>query len=274
MLRIKRRKKEPPKPRFIKYSINPKDLSDRSLCRSDISKVTIDCCYQLSKSKWGFLGDQPAGLMYLNLIFQQPEGCRLDSAKITLTFQEDTDPNQTGAGALSLSPEVMYFGPENLEGPKKERNVTANLQATPSVTFPGGGFGGVGGGKSTEITDSRWWKLRGNKSCIPDGDIYTQVSWQLEENKLECQASHGDQFYAGVCFLHHEAVFNLNVEISGKLRRSLENLKYNTFKDPTRNNTRIEPMKDVAVFHDSLKSEAQSLQEEMEKLNHKPDVGG
>lgn len=276
---VMQRKRKKTKPRFIKYTIDAKDVQDQSLCRYDIGKATIECCYQLSKSKWGFLGGQPACLMYLQLIFVQPKNCRLDNATITLTFRGVTDSTTGKTKGPFPSPRVTdYFGPKKVDGDKVERRVFGNWQFLPNLMFPGGALSGVGGGRSTVITDSRTWKLRGHRLSVKDGEEesyeYRQVQWHLEENEFEHQSSHGDEFYGGVVFEHHEAIFNLDIQIEGKLRKSTQRLLYKSLKDSGRGNIIIEPMKGAEVSHDSLKSLAESLDKDMTNLNRSPIISG
>lgn len=54
-------------------------------------KVNVDCRFLFSKSQWGVLhpAENPAGIIYLDLTFNQPSDHRLKSATVIVTLDED-----------------------------------------------------------------------------------------------------------------------------------------------------------------------------------------
>lgn len=66
-------------------SFEPFDLLPiASLNYRELGKVKVDCQFRQSKSLWGVLGEEesPAGIIYLDLKFDQPKSCRLSSATV------------------------------------------------------------------------------------------------------------------------------------------------------------------------------------------------
>jgi hypothetical protein len=58
-----------------------------------VGKINIDCQFLFKQTQWGVLGDDkcPTGILYLNLNFSPPQGCKLKSAAVTVTL-DDEDP--------------------------------------------------------------------------------------------------------------------------------------------------------------------------------------
>jgi hypothetical protein len=55
-----------------------------------VGKVLIDCKFRLAESQWGTLGtsNAPAGVIYIDLSFNQTKGHKLASASVQISLQE------------------------------------------------------------------------------------------------------------------------------------------------------------------------------------------
>ncbi|KAK3360379.1 hypothetical protein B0T25DRAFT_565281 [Lasiosphaeria hispida] len=95
-----------------------------------VGKIAIDCQFSFGQSHWGVLrvGDRelPAGILYLNLNFGPPHGCRLKSATVTVTLDDEDPclkPFATAGGKTSASnchvQITDWYGPKQLVGEEK-----------------------------------------------------------------------------------------------------------------------------------------------------------
>lgn len=58
-----------------------------------IGKVDVDCKYSWSDAQWGTLGIEkknPAGIVYMDVTFKQPQGYWLKTASVFITLSEGT----------------------------------------------------------------------------------------------------------------------------------------------------------------------------------------
>ena len=232
---------------FTRYTSSYTDISSLSLGCRDIGNVKIDCCFLGSKSVWGELSDQAASLMYIDLTFHQPQDCKLVNATITLTMEYE---KSSRPSPHCLGPRVTdFFGPKEVNGEKHEQHITKKFQFKPNIGAMGATFGGIGGDRTSEYSSSSRWKFRGQRWPVnnkePSRDdrtgAYRQVEWVLEESSLNDQAFHSGQMHTALVIEHDQLPFNMEVQIKGKLRRSLKKLKFPPSIFPAKKMTSISP---------------------------------
>ncbi|KAL1970659.1 hypothetical protein VTN77DRAFT_4303 [Rasamsonia byssochlamydoides] len=200
--------------------------SSASLAHHKIGSVRVDCCFLLSKTRWDRLDEKNAGLIYLDLTFHQPEGCKLASATITLSFfpftpQGDVDPG------LEIT---EYFGPQMLSGEMKEDSVSRKFVFQPQVGAMGFSTGGIGLESGKESTTASRWVFEG-KRLPADEEVttvkssrYRRLIWHFEENRLEQQPVHNHTFHTGLVFEHEAKPFLLELELSQGKSESLKDI--------------------------------------------------
>ncbi|KAK6597151.1 hypothetical protein H4I95_09422 [Botrytis cinerea] len=101
-------------------------LSNVCLKYQKVGKVGVTCQFRLSKSKWGVLGEaqNPAGVIYMSLGFDQPNDCRLSSAIVSITLEdsEPTEATERRSIQKSVSDRLHItdqYGPKQLFGPER-----------------------------------------------------------------------------------------------------------------------------------------------------------
>lgn len=211
---------------------NPPD--NLSLHNRNVGKVKVDCKFQLSRSKWGVLGDaeNPAGIIYMSLGFHQTGDCRLSQATVSITFKEYKGGNKNNESFSSYLHITDRFGPKELLGQERKVAVKKNVHFTPNITALGNGGGGVGFDSAKEIEYVRRWKFIGqlipadhpNQKSHKTG-VYRTLKWDLTESDFEIQATHGDIFHTAFAFEHTGDKFYMEVEIEGKLKSPKDRIR-------------------------------------------------
>jgi hypothetical protein len=231
-------------------SFEPLDLLPiASLNYREIGKVKVDCQFRQSKSLWGVLGEdeQPAGILYIDLKFDQPKSCRLSSATVVVTLEEvdisedsdDDDDESTGAKFSSNLVQVLdRYGPKQLSGEQKTMPVKKTYHDTPHLDILGNGGGGLGVDIEKTRTYASRWTFRGDLLPGKDkrrkgarGTVYKSIKWELSENDIDTQTVHSNVIRTGFAFQHEAQPCYLRVEIEGKLQRTRDRIK-NKFKFP------------------------------------------
>ncbi|CAJ2506023.1 Uu.00g001530.m01.CDS01 [Anthostomella pinea] len=83
------------KRKYEKYDLERFDhfpSTQASVGGGTVGKVQVDCRFLFKKSRWGVLGEpsSPAGIIYMDLNFSQPKDCRLKSATVTVTLNDES----------------------------------------------------------------------------------------------------------------------------------------------------------------------------------------
>lgn len=234
-------------------SYEPFDLLPiASLNYRELGKVKVDCQFRQSKSLWGVLGEDedPAGILYIDLKFDQPRDCRLSSATVVVTLEEEdssddpeTDPvptrtrARTSAGS-SVVQVLDRYGPKQLTGEQKSIPVKKTYHGTPHVDVLGNGVGGLGIDIEKTRTYSSRWTFRGDLMPGKDrrrkgarGTVYKSIKWELSENDIETQTVHTNVIHTGFAFQHEGKPCYMRVDIDGKLLRTKDRIK-KKFKFP------------------------------------------
>lgn len=202
-----------------------------------IGKVGVDCRFLFRKSQWGTLGpaENAAGIIYMELDFDQPPDCTLESATIQLTLDEDDqglDTYRVDTLPPSECPVLItdYYGPGQIVGTSKKVLVRKALKIEPSVNVAGNGgsLGGITTQKAFEH-ESRW-TFRSHR--VPEERSsgkkwgHRILKWEMTENDIE-KSTHSNKVYTAFAYEHSGQPFLMKIEISGKLRKRSDRLKAN-----------------------------------------------
>ncbi|KAK1778256.1 hypothetical protein QBC45DRAFT_414441 [Copromyces sp. CBS 386.78] len=201
---------------------------------SKIGKVEVDCRFLCSRSRWGKMSKggpgspqpsdtYPAGILYLDLAFRQPAGCRLQSAKIGVTLGRDDDALQKNEPAVFMT---GHYGPGQLSGPKQTRQTRQLDELRPTIGI-GNLFeiGGVGRQKEKLQTVADSWRFSGHLRSVDGSPNYNRLEWVLDESFLEERPTHGPIFHTAFAIRHNARAFNLTVEVTGTLARKRDKIK-------------------------------------------------
>lgn len=253
-----------------------------SIGSKSIGTINIDCQLLFNQSQWGVLGDDkfPAGIMYLNLNFGPPQGCRVKSATVTITLDEEaTCLERYRNGRIfheSGCPVHMadLYGPRGLAGQKKTAYISRTFKATPEANVLGNGGGGVGFDSKKTFTHSCRWSFNGQLLRGPgkrNRALYKSLRWDLNENELESQSFHSNKVQTAFTFEHSGQPFLLHVDIDGKLEKWNDKikskLKFGTTLEKQGKVVTLVDFEDYAKFTQPLDPIAESLARVMEMRN-------
>lgn len=252
-----------------------------------LGKSHVDCRFLFRKSKWGMLGAQDsAGIIYLDLTFDQPSHCRLRSAtvKVTLDDEDEDLALHFPSSKRSRKPvQIGEHGPRHMRGGPRYETVTRRKVFMPSLDV--GGFGGVGGmGSDTaamQVRECHWTftshLMTDSRKKRKAGWSYKVLKWELSENELDPQADHPNVVHVAFSFVHGDQPFFMRVEVSGKLdsvrsdtseriRRGIRRLKLSPSADGTSHATTLINF-NGRKFTTPLDGEVRKLEEAMENEN-------
>ncbi|KFX91394.1 hypothetical protein V490_05945 [Pseudogymnoascus sp. VKM F-3557] len=215
-------------------------LSSANVGAKDIGKVKVDCRFRLSKSKWGVLGnaERPVGIVYLDLNFDQPKDCRLSSATVLVTLDDEIGDEErdrrrqvaiiSQGGSLQMTD---YFGPKQLSGKTTTVHTKSTYRFTPEFNVMGNGIGGLGKDKETTRLSTGRWTFTG-KLQSGETAAYRALKWELSENELDLQSQPRSIFHTGFIFEHTLRPCYMRVEITGKLQRTRDYMRSMKFPAP------------------------------------------
>ncbi|KAK4152264.1 hypothetical protein C8A00DRAFT_44661 [Chaetomidium leptoderma] len=195
--------------------------------RGSIGKVEVDCRFLFTKSHWGVVGENknPAGILYLDLDLRQPPDCKLESATVTVTLEEE-DGEEDRIEHLSGCPVKFtdHYGPKSLRGEQSYEQTRKVKRRTPEVQLLGYGAGGLGVDKEKMVQTASRWKFSGH-ICSSKGNLwYNKLQWDLQENPLERQPTHNNLIHTAFALEHNATRFYMTVHVSGKLARFSDKL--------------------------------------------------
>lgn len=188
------------------------------------------------KSQWGTLGpaENAAGVIYMEINFDQPPDCKLVSATVQLTLDED-DPGLKEYHVDSLPysecPVLItdYYGPGQIVGTSKRMSVKKGWNLEPSVNVAGNG--GSLGGKTYEKQfehESRWTfrshKVPGERNSRNNWG-HRILRWEMTENDIEKYPTHANKVFTAFAYEHSGQPFLMKVEIFGRLEKLSGRLK-------------------------------------------------
>ena len=195
--------------------------------------MKVDCRFRLSKSLWGVMGDHtPAGIVYMDLAFDQPRDCRLASATVLVTL-EDPFAIRTpyGSGRSSSLQVTDRYEPKQLRGKPQAVPVKKTYHLTPTVNVAGYGVGGIGVDLEKTMTYTSRWSFSGQLLPAKDketglhGTTYRTLKWELTENDLEAESVHNNVIHTAFALEHEGKPFHMQVTINGKLQRKTDRIK-------------------------------------------------
>ncbi|KUI54941.1 hypothetical protein VP1G_02407 [Cytospora mali] len=259
--------------------------SHASLGSAKFGKVRVDCRFLFTKSKWGVMGKQetPAGIVYLDLTFHEPKGCRLHSATVTVTLDEShkelamVHRRSSSDTVFPPRPPVQMtdrYGPKGFVGPDKSVQKKRQIQFNPNIQAAG--FGGSLANVSDEstFTSSNRWKF--STHLIPGEERdwnYEAIQWELSENDIERESAHSDVVHTAFAFHHGNQPFFMKVDVDGHLkgmrgmlRNKLSHFKASSKLDDSTAVTLIN-FGENHVFTKALDFPAKNLHFEMEQAN-------
>lgn len=184
-----------------------------SVGHKSLGKLTIDCEFLFKKSQWGVLGDQkyPAGIIYMNLNFGPPQGCRVKHATVTITLDEADPILEQMKDGRSTHPSgcpaqmTVWYGPKDLGGQIRTTDVTSTRKLVPEVNVLGNGGGGLGYETKKSFKHQARWSFNGQLVPGQDTWVYKTLKWDLTENELDKQSFHSSTVRTGFAFEHSVA---------------------------------------------------------------------
>jgi len=214
---------------------------------NNFHKVNVNCRFLFKKSRWGVLGENknPAGIIYLDLTFDQPKDCQLHSATVIVTLDDKDEELRAidkGLRVSRRSPSdsrcpvnlTECYGPKGFAGPEKTAISKKSLHFTPSAQFGGFGLGGLGFDRESSSKYSSRWKFSGNLQGKNSTDwTYKTLRWELSENDLDTQSTHSNEVHTAFTFEHGGQPFFMRVEIKGKLKKMHARVKDKLMKFPS-----------------------------------------
>ncbi|KAK8043977.1 hypothetical protein PG993_004001 [Apiospora rasikravindrae] len=174
----------------------------------------------------------PAGIIYLDLTINQPLDCRLKTATITVTLDDDDEELiRTRPGSGSSQPvQIGSYGPTQLHGQPRRMIRRKRQNLTPRFDAGGiAGFGGIGlDSEQHYIEESRWsFRTRVLPNPTKTGShswVLRVLKWELTENELESQPVHNNTIHTAFSFEHGGQPFLMKVEVTGRLESTRYNL--------------------------------------------------
>lgn len=254
-----------------------------SVGHRSLGKLTIDCEFLFKKSQWGVLGEQryPAGIIYLNLNFGPPQGCRVKSATVTVTLDE-ADPalaplRETAAGPRATHPSgcpaqiTAWYGPRDLGGQTRTADVESTRRLVPEVSVLGNGGGGLGHESKKSFTHQARWSFNGQLLPGQGTWVYKTLRWDLAENELDRQSFRSSTVRTGFAFEHSGQPFLMKVDIDGKLEswndRVRSKFRFGDGRDKQNRVTTLLDFEDYRRYEKRLDEMARGLPRAMEMEN-------
>ncbi|CAJ2508993.1 Uu.00g140190.m01.CDS01 [Anthostomella pinea] len=206
-----------------------------SLGGASLGKIHVDCRFLFKKSKWGMLEAQhQAGIIYLDLTFNQPGDCRLKNATVQVTLDdEDEVLMHQFPGSKPESPvHIVKYGPRHMTGEPRYEQVTTRKSFMPSIEVgPFGGAGGVGRESHKTVVRECHWAFEshlktGTRKNRNHNWAYKVLQWHLTENELKDQSIHSNVVHTAFSFVHSSQPIFMRVDVSGKLENARSDLSH------------------------------------------------
>lgn len=198
-----------------------------SLGSARFGDVGIDCRFLFTKSKWGVMGDRAtqAGIIYLDLVFHEPKGCRLHSATVTVTLDEShgelihnlrRDDPPAPYASLNIPVQMTeWYGPKAIVGRNKPVENRRTMEFDPNIEASGFSGSLFNVCRESAFTSSSQWKF--STRLITDGWKYKAIRWELSENTNEREMTHKNELHTAFAFRHNKQPFFLKVDVDGHL---------------------------------------------------------
>ncbi|UPK95951.1 hypothetical protein LCI18_006886 [Fusarium solani-melongenae] len=257
--------------------------SHASVATDVIGKMTVDCQFLFEKSQWGVLGDSrfPAGIMYMDLNFGPPRGCKVKSATVTITLDEYHE----SLGMYYIKPRQGYhksgcpvqmtdcYGPRQLVGEAKCTEFKQTMSLAPEIHAFGGGAGGIGVNSEKAFKSSSRWAFNGQLLPGKGTWTYKTLKWNLTDNELKQQTFQKSCVHTAFTFQHAGQPFTMKVDIEGRLEkwndRIKSKLKFGSARSEKEGRvTTLVDFQQPEAFKKRLDELARSLPRAMELANY------
>lgn len=249
-------------------------------------RIQVDCHFMFGQSEWGTLtkDKHPGGIIYIDLDFHQPLDCRLKSATVRLTL-DDEDPalanfasEKKTPGLHSPSVNILRHGPKQLCGPRSRAYKITRHSVLPQFEVGGiAGAGGVGRTSERHTTEESQWDFASHltrsdhvrvKSSHRASWASNQLIWTLTENELAGRPIHNSTVHTGFSFAHGGQPFFMKVEVSGRLESRISNT-YNSFRQAFGSSSRSETFATTLIDFGDITRFTRSLNRESDQLEWK-----
>ncbi|KAK4230698.1 hypothetical protein QBC38DRAFT_468574 [Podospora fimiseda] len=210
-----------------------KTASQVRVAQKKLRAVEIECRFAFRKSRWGTIGERklPAGILYMDIDFRQPSDCRLQSATVSVTLDEDVNEENEDdyAPESDRRTPVKFtdcYGPKGFRGQESSVFTKKTKNITPYFEVLGYGAGGVGKDTEKVTRMTSRWKFSGHISSTKNGAWYNdKLEWVLEENSLEAETSRSNTIHTAFAFEHNAKKVYIDVHIQGKLAQRSQRIK-------------------------------------------------
>jgi len=195
--------------------------------KGKIGEVKVQCKFNFTESKWGVLGSSkgqlgestyPGGILYLDLSFEQPVDCRLQSATVTVTLEGDKEASSDPVHFTD------HYGPKDLRGEPTQMLKRKTKNRTPFLEVLGYGAGGLGNDSEKIVNMTNRWSFSGSLDTTDNSRWYNRLEWTLVENKVDNQSMPCNEFHTAFALGHNGKKFLMNVEVRGTLEHKLDRL--------------------------------------------------
>ncbi|KAK4200940.1 hypothetical protein QBC40DRAFT_199529 [Triangularia verruculosa] len=238
--------------RVRRYGHNDFERFDEEMARgshlcvgsASIGKVDIDCKYHWKKAQWGVLGaaERPAGIVYMDITFKQPQGYWLQRANVFITLSQ--------ADAAAISPHghrhsarsrrslrsdyavqiTQQFGPKYLTGTRTVQSEIKSNSFVPTIGAMGVELGGMGHQSTTAKDRVGQWVFKGAVGRPKGPYDYCTLEWELIENELDPNKAHKQEYNTAFAFEHSEKPIIMRVDVQGKLQSKSRQFKHGLLK--------------------------------------------
>ncbi|GAB7354515.1 hypothetical protein MBLNU459_g4982t1 [Dothideomycetes sp. NU459] len=182
-------------------------LDDHSLGSRLFRKAHVDCRLLNSRTQWGIVDKKRAGLLFLQLEFNQPKDCRMKQVSINMEFSSPSDPQ--------CHPIIKKHAPASICGEDFQQQAKTVKKFAPYVNAGGFGGGSLGeASRSLDYTTSFRWLFTGHKRANGDAQ-YTQLVWTLDDQEQGADLPFARPINAAVILsINDPRPFNVAIEES------------------------------------------------------------
>lgn len=213
------------------------DSSISSLGYKELGKVKVDVRFRKEDCMWGVMGEEqnPAGIIYMDLSFDQPKSCYLERAIVTVTLEGDR--SLRFYNGLRWHRNILHmtdsYGPKYITGQPTTAMGTKSYQLVPDFNLLNVGIGGVDATSEKTIPHTSRWTFTGNlqpersaeNGGVSRGTAYRTIKWELTEDELAQQSIHSPLIHTAFAFEYSANAFYLHIDIQGNLRKRSQQLK-------------------------------------------------
>lgn len=197
----------------------------------------IDCRFVFAEAKRGVLQfrgrTSPAGIIRMDISFNQTEGYKLKWATIQVTLDGEHKDLKMYREKEVVEKDLVcmtnWYGPNEITGKPIAVSEKKTTHATPEISLPQGGISGLGYDSEKSFDHNFQWKFTGDLEPGQgkgfESGAYDTLKWHLKENELETDSSHPNLFQTAFAFVNGGQPFLMKVEIQGRLKKIRHELK-------------------------------------------------